>query len=241
MKYVIADIHGCYAEFCRLLREIRFSDDDELYVLGDFLDRGPEPVQLTMDLMTRPNVIPLLGNHEFMALNVLRRLAVDITDENAEDYLTADDLLSYSYWMKDGGDVTIRQFRQLDPEQRKAFLDYLGECALYADLTVRGRRFVLVHAGIAGFERHGEALEEYGPQDLLFARPDYEKRYFKDPQTVLVTGHTPVQAIRYNGSTEVYRSHGNIDIDCGCCFGGALAAYCLDTDEVTYVKSETRA
>ncbi|MBQ6240730.1 MAG: serine/threonine protein phosphatase [Firmicutes bacterium] len=240
MKYVISDIHGCYAEFLALLREIHFSDSDELYVLGDFLDRGPEPVRLTHDLMARPNVFPLLGNHEYMALSVLRRLSVEITADNVDDYLTPEDLLSYSYWMKDGGDVTIRQYLRLDAEQREAFLEYLEECELYADLTIGGRRFVLVHAGLNDYEKHGENLEEYGPQDLLFTRPDYERKYFRDPQTTLISGHTPVQAIRYDHSTDIYRSHDNIDIDCGCCFGGALAAYCMDTDKVTYVLSETR-
>ena len=35
MKYVIADIHGCYEEFMELLEKISFSEEDELFVLGD--------------------------------------------------------------------------------------------------------------------------------------------------------------------------------------------------------------
>ena len=96
MKYVIADIHGCYTEYKKLLEKIHFSDKDELYVLGDVVDRGPEPIKVLWDMMARPNVCPVLGNHEYMALTVLRRLNVEITEENAEKYLTSDDLLGYT-------------------------------------------------------------------------------------------------------------------------------------------------
>lgn len=35
MIYIIADIHGCYNEYMELLDKINFSDEDDLYVLGD--------------------------------------------------------------------------------------------------------------------------------------------------------------------------------------------------------------
>ena len=63
MHYVMSDLHGCYEEYLELLRKIRFSDEDVLYVLGDVIDRGPEPVTLLQDMMMRSNVIPLIGNH----------------------------------------------------------------------------------------------------------------------------------------------------------------------------------
>ncbi|WP_455810217.1 metallophosphoesterase, partial [Clostridium butyricum] len=43
-RYVMSDIHGCYAEFIEMLQKINFGDDDELYVLGDIFDRGPQPL-----------------------------------------------------------------------------------------------------------------------------------------------------------------------------------------------------
>lgn len=41
MRYIISDIHGCYHEYMELLNKIKFSDKDELYILGDAVDRGP--------------------------------------------------------------------------------------------------------------------------------------------------------------------------------------------------------
>ena len=46
MRYIISDIHGCYNEYMELLQKINFSDTDELYVLGDAIDRGPEPIRV---------------------------------------------------------------------------------------------------------------------------------------------------------------------------------------------------
>ena len=43
MIYVTGDIHGCYAQYRRLLEQIGLRESDTLYVLGDVVDRGPEP------------------------------------------------------------------------------------------------------------------------------------------------------------------------------------------------------
>ena len=113
MRYIISDIHGCYEQYRALLDKIHFSDKDRLYVLGDAMDRGPQPMKVIQDLMMRPNVFYIAGNHDYMMLRALKKLAVEITEENYRDHLTSDDLLSYFYWVQDGGRVTADQFRTL--------------------------------------------------------------------------------------------------------------------------------
>lgn len=71
---MISDIHGCYDAYKKMLEKIRFSENDMLYVLGDVLDRGPHPIKIIQDLMGRPNVVCLAGNHEYMALECLQFL-----------------------------------------------------------------------------------------------------------------------------------------------------------------------
>ena len=44
--YVISDIHGEYDLFMKMLEKIKFQDTDTLYILGDILDRGPNPIHL---------------------------------------------------------------------------------------------------------------------------------------------------------------------------------------------------
>ncbi|MFT5168289.1 MAG: serine/threonine protein phosphatase 1, partial [Saprospiraceae bacterium] len=41
-QYAISDIHGCAKTFKALLEQISFSKEDVLYLLGDYVDRGPD-------------------------------------------------------------------------------------------------------------------------------------------------------------------------------------------------------
>lgn len=82
MTYAMSDIHGEYEKYKKMLELIAFSKDDELYVLGDIVDRGNEPIKVLLDMMERPNVFPIMGNHDLLALDILRKLSVDITEEN---------------------------------------------------------------------------------------------------------------------------------------------------------------
>ena len=71
MTYVVSDIHGCFNKFKKLLKEIRFTDDDVMYVLGDIVDYGEEPIELLCDLSMRYNVIPILGDCDYKAYRLL--------------------------------------------------------------------------------------------------------------------------------------------------------------------------
>ncbi len=61
MDYAISDIHGEYNQFMQLLEKIRFSDSDTLYVIGDTIDRGPQPIKVLQFMMEQPNIIPIVG------------------------------------------------------------------------------------------------------------------------------------------------------------------------------------
>ena len=41
--YVMSDIHGMSHLLEEMLEKIRFSAEDRLYILGDMIDRGPDP------------------------------------------------------------------------------------------------------------------------------------------------------------------------------------------------------
>lgn len=236
MRYVISDIHGCYDEFIELLDKIHFSDDDELFLLGDLVDRGPKPVKLLQDLMLRANVYTIMGNHDYMAYRVLKKMNVEITEKNAESHLTADDITGYLHWTQDGGDVTAKQFSKLDDWDKEDILDYLSDSSFYEELLVNGRRYILVHGGLSNFASDRD-LDDYDLSELLFQSPDYNRRYFEDENVYLVTGHTPTLGIPGHEKAEIYRANGHIAIDCGCVFGGRLAAICLETGEEYYVDS----
>lgn len=230
-SYVMSDLHGEYGKFLKMLQVIGFQSEDTLYVLGDMVDRGPEPIRLLQDLAMRENAICLLGNHEYMALRTLRTLEVEVTADNWDRYLTADKMRSYVEWMYNGGEVTLRQYRALPREEREAVADFLGDLSLYETVQAGGRRFVLVHAGFDHFDP-ARALDSYAAEELIFVRTDYDQPYFPDLYTV--TGHTPTLSVW--GKPKIYRKGRHINVDCGACFAtGRLGCLCLDTMEEFYV------
>lgn len=86
MKYVVSDLYGEYTKFTEILDLINFSIPDELYILGDIIDRGNDSIKLLRFIMSQPNMHPVLGNHEDMMLQAL-----------------AGDGFSYRCWLNNGG------------------------------------------------------------------------------------------------------------------------------------------
>ena len=77
MRYAISDIHGCPKTFQLLLQTIDFSQDDELYLLGDYVDRGPDSLGVINHIRKLQDeghtVHCLRGNHEQMLLDAWRQ------------------------------------------------------------------------------------------------------------------------------------------------------------------------
>ena len=131
----------------------------------------------------------------------------------------------------------MRQFRRLPPIQQADIRNYLESSPAYETIERDGKLYILTHAGIDNFDS-GKELDEYDPENFLWVRPDYKRKYFPGNRIFLVTGHTPTSLIRDDKSPLVYTANNHIAIDCGCIFGGNLAAYCIETGAVTYVKSQ---
>ncbi len=230
--YVVSDIHGEYDKFLALLDKIKLKPTDTLYVLGDVLDRGPHPIQTLIKLMTMPNAICIVGNHELMALECLEFLQQEITDASIEK-LDREMLENLNTWQYNGAQTTIEEFRKLDRDMRQEVLDYIKEFLVYEELTVGEKDYILVHAGLGNFSPEKD-LEDYSLYELVWKRADYEVTYFEE--TYVVTGHTPTQTIEQNPRPGfIFRKNNHIAIDCGAHYpGGRLAAICLDTGEEFY-------
>ena len=233
MIYVMSDLHGQYEKYLKMLETISFSDDDTLYILGDIVDRGDHPIKILQDMCLRPNVYPIMGNHEQMAFTMLRKLCVEITENNYENHLKAEDFHLLSEWFINGGQTTLEEFRRLSPEQREDLFDYFDEFLCYDEFSLNGNEFVLVHGGLDDFSPE-KPLEDYEPSSLLWTKTDYTKRYYQDKY--LVTGHVPTETIdpAYNG--KIYTKNGHIAIDCGAGHGNALGCIRLDDFKTFYVN-----
>lgn len=236
MRYIISDIHGCYDEYKKLLEKINFSDEDILYVLGDAVDRGPKPIEVLKDMMSRSNVVYILGNHDFMMLKVLGEVMDKVESAKPNNEPDYEFVSLYNLWLIDGGETTQNGFLDLCMEERREILEYIRDSLVYETIEFDNKEYILVHAGISDFDEDTK-LEEYGLHELITERMDYSKRYYSDKNKFIVTGHTPTICIEGWNKSEVYIKNGHIAIDCGCVYGYKLAAYCIETGEVTYVQS----
>ena len=222
MTYVMSDLHGCYDAYLQMLSLIGFSAEDHLYVLGDVLDRGEKPLQMLMDLYGRKNATLLLGNHEYMARDVLR---------NPSNPSPAAETRKLNWYMN-GGDLTANHFSLLPERDRMLLCDYLDELPAWKILTVGEKTFVLVHAGLEPLESV-DLVSRQSVRKLVWLRPDLSQEAFSDPNVFVVFGHTPTKLLI--GEWKIARENRNICVDCGVAYGGRLACLRLEDMKEFYL------
>ena len=228
MTYVVANLHGNYAKFKRLLKTISFRDTDIMYILGDIVDYGEEGMELVGDLSIRYNVYPIVGEHDYTAAKMLSGFERMLKSGETPDkkFIT-----KMTEWAADGGQVTLDSFRTLDAEMREGIIDYLSDMTLYEEITVEGKDYLLVHAGIAGFKK-GIDLESLKPEAFFSESLDLTKKYFDD-KTIIV-GHNPTTE-ENGGDGKIFYGNGSIAIDCGEARGGTVGCLRLEDMKEFYV------
>ena len=234
MIYVTSDLHGYpLPDFLRLLDSARFSDADDLIVLGDVIDRnGDGGIALLRWMLQQVNVRMILGNHEAMLLSC--RFLFDAVTEDSLAQLDREKMALLSTWMTNGAEPTLKSMRDLvhqDADTALEILEYLEDAPLYEVVDAPGRRFLLTHAGLGRFSRD-KRLSDYSPDDLLWNRPDINDRYFS--KTVTVFGHTPTAYYGAEFGGRMLKTATWIDIDTGAADGGHPMLLRLDDERPFY-------
>jgi calcineurin-like phosphoesterase family protein len=213
-RIVIPDIHGCVRTFRRLVLEgVVLTKDDQLYLLGDMIDRGPDSkgvLDFIFELReTGFNVRGVKGNHEEMCLR------------------TGEGLESMEMWFVNGGVATLKSFQVEDigdiPRFYRHFMRSLPHYILLDD-------FVIVHAAL-NFNR-ADPFED--TEAMLWQRECYVDTSRTGGRR-LVSGHNPVTREQLEASLKGDR----ILIDNGCVFAGrpglgSLTALELNTMTLTF-------
>ncbi len=231
MTYVMGDLHGMLDQFCDMLTKIKFKDTDTLYILGDIVDKGADSIKLLQNLSYRPNIYPVMGNHDKMALDLLPELPAEAGQINPADF-DKETLARILEWSKNGGMATISEFMKLTPDEKEGVLEYLEDIPPYEISEVNGNVFILAHAGIADFNPSLD-LEEYEPEAFYTEAADYSKAYFD--KFYLVTAHTPTEQIDPSCQDKIYKGNNHIAIETGVSDGGPLSCICLDNGREYYV------
>ncbi len=223
MTYVVANLHGSYAKFKELLSLIEFKDTDIMYILGDIVDYGEEGMELVGDLSVRYNVYPIVGEHDYNAVRMLSGFEKMIKSGETPDKKFISEMTE---WANDGGQVTLDSYRTLDAEMREGIIDYMSDMTLYEEITVGGKDYLLVHAGIKDY-KDGIELEELEPEAFFTEPADRAKRYFADK--TLIVGHTPTE------NSKIFFGNGCIAIDCGEARGGVIGCLRLEDMKEFYI------
>lgn len=215
MIYIMSDIHGEYEKFISMLEEIKFDDNDTLYILGDVIDRGSEPIKCLNYIMQKTNIKMILGNHEEMMLKTL------INEDRGY----------YNCWMSNGGYTTLKQFDELSIIRQHEILDYLQSLQLTITISEFEEDYILTHAGI-NFDDEIQDRET-----LLWTRDDFIFSNDRFDGVTVIFGHTPTSFIQDIKPMRIWNiGNGKIGIDCGACFkGGQLGCLRLDDMKEFYV------
>lgn len=217
MTYVISDICGNYQKFKDLMDNVFISDSDTLYILGNTVDFGDEPMELIEDISMRSNVYAVAGARDYLAARMLYGFDKMLKGGGTPD---ADYIADMTAWVANGGQTTLDGFRALDADAREGVLDYLTEMTLYEEADVKGKTYILLSRGIANYDADTD-LADYEPED--FFSDDATVPQIED--AIVVVGGEPTK------SGKIEREGNVIRINCGA----KLACLCLENGKEFYV------
>jgi len=211
-RYVIGDIHGGSRTFLALLEQISLKHDDTLYLLGDYVDRGPDSkgvldniIQLQSDGY---DVRPVRGNHDDMMLR---------NCTGGHDGYS-------SVWMEYWGNDVLKSFGVIHPaEIRFRYVTLIESMPL-----VRfDDHFVFVHAGLDMSKT--DPINQTSREFMLWSRTGYVN-IAKLGGRRLITGHTVYNLEQIRASlTTIHINLDNGAFTCDLPERGNLLALNLET------------
>jgi serine/threonine protein phosphatase 1 len=209
-RFVIGDVHGCSRTLRRLVEQgIYLTREDELFLLGDLIDRGPDSkgvLDFVFELRESGfSVMAVRGNHEDMYLRA------------------GDSRYNMDMWIANGGQTTLACFQADGPgDIPHRYRTFLSSLPYYILLD----GFVIVHAGL-----NFDLSDPFSDTEAMLWQRDCEVDLERTGGRRLVNGHTPVTREQVAASLATDR----ILLDNGCVFGtgragkGCLVALELNT------------
>lgn len=235
----ISDIHGCHSEFNALLNKVKFNPvEDELILMGDYVDRGiksKQVVEQVMNLVDEHNITVLLGNHDQMMLDAFM---------NHDEEDSYDDIL----WVNNGGLLTIESYIGSDwfthgfdwqeyVEAKKFIvanyhqhLNFLRSLKLYHETDFH----IFVHAGI---DPYFSDWKKSTVKDFIWNRePFLSTKITNTNDKIVVVGHTPVETITGNSDVFADLKNSKIYVDGACAYGRQLNCLIIEDNDYKFAN-----
>lgn len=201
--YFVGDIHGCFTKLYEELNKIGFDyDNDRLFCVGDYVDRGPESKEV-VDFLANPWVFGVMGNHEQMAIDYAAGFA------QVDKYL------------QNGGEWFIN----LTNSEQQMIAKVFAELPLMIELETDNGIVGIVHAECIGndweFTKEWLIKQPHIASNIIMWGRDKIK--YKDDTPVVgidavVVGHTPRNVpevlgnVHYIDTGAVYGAKGSFTI-----------------------------
>lgn len=194
--YAISDIHGCNKTFRALLDRLRLSTDDQLFLLGDYVNKGPDARGvLDTILELRQNgyqVTCLRGNHD--------DIIVDMPTN--ESYARQKHIFGAQYTLQSFGVDQASDIPQL-------YLTFLDSLPTY----IMWQEYIFVHAGFS-FEKNAPLADTYAHTHIRewYHQVDYQwlgERY-------IIHGHVQRPQDNIQHDLSVLQRQRILGIDAGC-------------------------
>lgn len=261
--YVMSDIHGCYDEFISMLSEIKFSNNDQLIIAGDHIDRGTKSFEMLKWIENcPPNVTLLHGNHEekfseyvefMLMLDRDEKLCTDFSsNEDAKalyssvQYFVRSNSLDFLEFDQYGTLSDLLERHNVAMTDLIKWADMFQKLSYYKKLDINGKTYVIVHAGYTENRVDTGKIFDSIEDFYLYARE--EGLQFGIEHGTIIFGHTPTIAeekFAFNdGRIFKYYNEKNdctfYDIDCGCAFksircDARLACIRLEDEKIFYI------
>ncbi|EGA88410.1 serine/threonine protein phosphatase [Planococcus donghaensis MPA1U2] len=216
----ISDIHGELELFNELLERIEYDAAvDQLILLGDYVDRGPDSKEVLERVieLKRQGAIILRGNHDQMMLEA-----------------AAEKPCAKENWVRNGGLATLHSY---DPSIQNTTLPVNGifgghvEFIKEMDYYHETDDYIFVHAGV----QPGVSPHETDPYLLLWIRQEFHTGY--SGNKTVIFGHTPTFVLRGTENYDVYFGDNQIiGIDGGAVYGGQLNCLELPSKKLYSVR-----
>lgn len=151
-RYAVGDLQGFLSPLLRLLEQVNFQpDSDELWLVGDLVNRGSEDAETLRFLMSLPHAKAVLGNHDLHLLAVAHGSRSPNRKDTIQAILDAPDRDELLHWLQH------RPLLVRDDETRQ----------------------VMTHAGIPPCWTVDEASEHAREVEAVLRHPRASRDYFR--------------------------------------------------------------
>lgn len=262
--YIIGDLQGCFDELILLLKQINFKiGTDHIWFCGDLVNRGPKSLETIEFVMSLPNCIAVLGNHD------LHLLALSVghphTEHSLHDILTSPKQEKIINWLRLRPLVHFDHVRQIILAHAGVYpgwsIAQAENCAREAERALQSDNFTqLIHHlygdspsvwsdQLSGIERLRFIVNAFTRMRICdakgFLKLDFDADVAAIPQNFkpwfdfFIEKHPNWRVAFGHWAAILGESHQDkiFALDTGCVYGNRLTALHLESGEKIAVKA----